>query len=432
LNTSGLSLDQGPPLGVPAGFFALAPVAMLGAGALLTSEGATLAASRSMPATLAATHLGTLGLLGAVMVGALYQMIPVVAGRAVPGARAAHGVQAALTGGVAALLAAFAGAPTWLYWVALQLLLGGGLVFLTQVGVALHLAKTRDDTVRGIRWAIAALAATATLGTGLAFARATGIALGPPASLVASHAALGLVGWVGGLLVAVSWKILPMFYLSPEAPPWLRRLTLAALTLLIAGLPLALFAGAAPWVLLSLAAPAAVAIWGAHPAWGLLALKRRRRKREDDSLRAWRWGLAVAPVVLGAGAWAWASASLQAPVLFGWLAVWGWAGLIMHGMLSRIVPFLVWFHRLSPLAGRAPIPPMRRLWPARLLRVGLTAHAVAVALVAAGAWAPHEGWAAWLVRAGGVSLMAAGTALGWGLWRTLGTPVPEVPAPAQG
>lgn len=429
MNTSGLSLEQGPPLGVPAGFFAVAPVSMLGAGALLASQGAELALSRSMPAALVATHLGTLGFLGAVMLGALYQMIPVVAGAPLPGARAAHGVQVALVAGVASLLAAFLGAPTWLYWVALQLLLGGGLVFLAQAGVALHLAPTRDHTVRGIRWAVAALLATALVGTTLAFSRATGISVGSPSRVVGAHAALGLVGWVGGLLVAVSWKILPMFYLAPEAPPWARRLTLASLTLLTVGVPLAALAGAPPWAIPALATPAAAAVWGLQPALALRALARRRRKRADDSLRAWRAGLLVAPLVLAVAALSWQGESPQAPVLLGWLAVWGWAGLIVHGMLSRIVPFLVWFHRLSPLVGRVPIPPMRRLWPGRALRLGLLAHGAAVALVAAGAWSPAWPPSAWLMRAGGILLILAGAALGWGLWRTLRTPAPEARPP---
>lgn len=48
-------------------------------------------------------------------------------------------------------------------------------------------------------------------------------------------------------------------------------------------------------------------------------------------------------------------------VLFEWVAIWGWAGLIMQGMLSRIVPFLVWFHRFSARVGLEPVPSMRSM-----------------------------------------------------------------------
>jgi len=76
----GLRTDQAPPLTIPASFFLLAPLSMMAAGALLAAHGQDLLASRWLPAAMAATHLGTLGFLGAIMLGALYQMIPVVAG----------------------------------------------------------------------------------------------------------------------------------------------------------------------------------------------------------------------------------------------------------------------------------------------------------------------------------------------------------------
>ena len=33
-----------------------------------------------------------------------------------------------------------------------------------------------------------------------------------------AHLCIALVGWVGGLIAAVSWQVLPMFYLAPHAP----------------------------------------------------------------------------------------------------------------------------------------------------------------------------------------------------------------------
>ena len=67
---------------------------MLASGLLLAFAGAAALASRWLPLAFALTHLGTLGFLCSVMFGALYQMIPVVAGSPVPGARLAHAVHA--------------------------------------------------------------------------------------------------------------------------------------------------------------------------------------------------------------------------------------------------------------------------------------------------------------------------------------------------
>ena len=62
----------------------------------------------------------------------------------------------------------------------------------------------------------------------------------------------------------------------------------------------------------------------------------------------------------------------------GWTAGVGWAGLVTHGMLARIVPFLVWFHRFSPLLGKVPVPTMRELLPEKRLKPALALHGATV------------------------------------------------------
>ena len=56
----------------------------------------------------------------------------------------------------------------------------------------------------------------------------------------------------------------------------------------------------------------------------------------------------------------------------------------MHGMLGRIVPFLVWFHRFSALAGLQPIPSMKSLLPDAKVELGLRLHVASLALLLAG------------------------------------------------
>ena len=50
----------------------------------------------------------------------------------------------------------------------------------------------------------------------------------------------------------------------------------------------------------------------------------------------------------------------------------------MHGMLSRIVPFLVWFHRFSARVGLEPVPSMRGLLSQRTIQTGFILHASSV------------------------------------------------------
>ena len=46
----------------------------------------------------------------------------------------------------------------------------------------------------------------------------------------------------------------------------------------------------------------------------------------------------------------------------------------MHGMLTRIVPFLVWFHRFSARVGLEPVPSMRSLLSQRQIQTGFLLH----------------------------------------------------------
>ena len=78
--TAGLSLEQAPPFSVPLRFFLTAPWFLVVAALLILWQGPAIFASRWHPATLALTHLLTLGFMAQVMLGALLQMLPVVVG----------------------------------------------------------------------------------------------------------------------------------------------------------------------------------------------------------------------------------------------------------------------------------------------------------------------------------------------------------------
>ena len=75
-----LSFDQAPPLAVPPRFFLTAPLFLMLAGFLLLWQGEAALASRWAPATVALVHLFTVGFLLQVMLGALFQLLPVAVG----------------------------------------------------------------------------------------------------------------------------------------------------------------------------------------------------------------------------------------------------------------------------------------------------------------------------------------------------------------
>lgn len=416
----GLALDQAPPLAIPSAFFLLAPLAIAGAGVLLIVQGSLPLGSGGRAGSAALAHLGTLGLLGSVMIGAMYQMAPVVAGARVPAVHLAYGVHGAWAFGVSALVAGFLTGRPGLFDAA-SLALGLALLgFVVPVGVGLARTATRSWTVRGMRLAVASFALVGLLGLLFASLRAghsQATAL-PGFDLFRwriAHLGLGLTAWVGALLAAVSWQVLPMFYLAPHVPRAGQASVWAGAFVGVLGTALALFTATGllrPWALL---APAAIAAWVLHPALSLPRLRARQRTRRDETVTAWMAALACAPLV---GLLAGASVLLDDPrwgVAWVWLAVWGWAGLAVHAMLCRIAPFLVWFHRLSPLVGKVAVPPVRRLMPQERIQRAVQAHGASLVL---GLLAIGTGGSS-LARMTGVSLLLAAALLGRNLLAVL-------------
>jgi len=382
---SGLPLEQAPPLAIPSRFFVTAALAPIAAGVLLAFQGAPALMHPFLPSTLALTHLATLGLLTMVMMGALYQMIPVVGGVPVPAVRSAHVVHLLFTAGLVCLVWGLARGPGWVLWGAAGGLSAALLLFLGPVGVALVRAPSRTHTVWGMRLALLALLGVGVLGVWMALGQATLRIPLPRGAWVTAHLALGVLGWVGGLIAAVSWQVVPMFYLAPPFSPRVCRVSLVFLLFGLLAPPLALMAVttgravAEPTGLVALAAlPAAVAVWVVHPVVVLRALRNRRRRRADGSLRYWVAGMGTGLLLLPAAGAATILDAPRWPLLLGWLALWGWAAVVVHGMLARIVPFLVWFHRFSPLAGLARVPSVAQLLSERRVRAGLWVHLTSV------------------------------------------------------
>lgn len=233
-------------------------------------------------------------------------------------------------------------------------------------------APTTHETVQGMRMAVASLAVITIIGLVMASGFAGGVFSANRMLWVQVHLTLAFLGWVGGLIMAVSWQVIPMFYLTPNFGKTTKR---RLLVLLLAGLVLPLLVAItgvgfdgflSPSRLAAIAAlPAAIAIWLLYPALALRNISKRQRKRGDASLFFWQAGLVSGQLIIPIAIAALVLPDPRWQVLLGWLLIWGWAATIMHGMLTRIVPFLVWFHRYSARVGLEVVPSCVAFYPKR-------------------------------------------------------------------
>lgn len=392
MRMSGLSLETIPPLHIPLRFFYTAPWMGCIAALLLLGGADDAFASRWSPQVLALTHLLTLGFMAMVMLGAMFQLVPVISGRLLPGGTAvATAVHVSLVCGALLLAAGFALRVYSLFAWAVPLLLLAFGIFLAALGAPLLRRSGGGDAVFSMRLAALALLLTVALGLWRA-ANYAGWSLPPaPAHVGTAHLAWGLGGWVLLLVMGVGYQVIPMFHVTPAYPSWLARAMPVAVFVSL----LALTFGQAS--LTRDAASACLAVIAiVYAAYTVALLQRRRRRLPDVTVRFWR--LSLASLMLAAlSLLAWtacrytaAPAPPQMAMLIGALVIYGFAVSVILGMLQKIVPFLVFLHLQRASMARpellATLPHMGELIPASRARWQFRWHCAALLglLLAAG------------------------------------------------
>lgn len=407
-----LAFENAPPFAAPLRFFLSAPLFAVLAGLLIAFEGPDIFASRWTPGVLAATHLITIGFMLQIMLGALIQILPVVAGASLQRPLAvARVVNVGLSAGALLLAAGFLwGRPALLGGAAFILGLTG-LFFLAVTVTALIGVPSTSPTIRGIKFALFGLLATVGLGIVLALALACGWPF-PLMALADVHAAWGLGGWAGILLAAMAYVVVPMFQLTPGYPAraswWFPGFMLAMLLLWSAAL-------LADWPLLARLGQLGSALAGIAFAGLTLRLQgKRRRARPDTTYRYWQMGLtaAIFALLLLSATAIWpAAADLDGwTLIVGVLLIAGGFIPFIAGMLYKIVPFLSWMHLQNCGQAKVPAPAMNKILSELGMHRQMLAYAAALALLLAAIIFP-----AGLARPAGLAFAAAN---GW-LWLNL-------------
>lgn len=378
-----LSLHQLPDLRLPLGYFLVAPWFGVAAAVFILGAGETLWMSRWTPATLGAVHLLVLGCLTMVMMGALVQVLPVISSATVQGAtRAGPWIRAGLGTGAVSLAFALTFAITPLF-----LLAGVALAFafgwyFVQLVPCLIGRIGGGDSVLSIRVAVACLLVTVGWGLVLLAGHVDPELVPGFRAHTTMHLGFGLLGWVSLLIAAVSFQVLPMFFVAPDYPRWI---TLG----LPLGLPIGILLGNTWIVGTGLLCYALVT---------LRLLHRRKRRAPDPTVRFWQAAAAILAVSVLVG-W-----SLSVPeLLLGVLFLVGFVLTVMVGMLYKIVPFLVFLHlQRATLAAAAPgeipsvasLPTMHEVVAPHRARRQLQIHGAALVLCLAAVEWPAVGPAA--------------------------------------
>lgn len=386
---------------------------------------------------IAATHLVVLGFICTVVMGAMYQLVPVALETKLYSERLAKWQFVIHVIGFVGMVAMFN------VWNMKQV---GHFGSALALGVGLFVYNMARTLWRVPKWSVVATAITAALAwfsltifVGLSIAAAKcvyesneGLAtaegvkqvvggLRVVAGIVSrfdaigamhAHAHLGVVGFFVLLIVGVSYRLIPMFTLTEVQSK--RR---AALSILLLNIGLA---GAVTTILLRspLKLMFAVIVVGGLVffGWELWAMLRAcKRPALDWGLKTFLVAVALLiPVCMLALVLSWPTLPMNQffsmlENVYGFLGLFGVVTLAILGMLHKILPFLVWFGVYSPHVGRAQLPLTSQMVSERAQLAGLAAYLAALAIISVAILRESELG----VRVGGACLFVSLLCFGW-------------------
>lgn len=351
-----------PPFSLPGSHFAVATVFLIAGAIGLVIVAPVLSAGGFLaPQVAAVTHCFTLGWITLSIMGALYQFLPVALDQPIRWQRVGRLTLWIYAPGLALFVGGLAAYRTGVLVVGAAGFTTGLLLFIVNLVATLRRARVRDVTWWALVWASGFLSLTLVVGLALATNLRWGFMGDDRLVALGTHLHIALVGWVLLVVVGVAHRLLPMFLLSHGAHEGFGK---AAVALLATGVSLlfALHHLTSPW---RRWLPAGLIFLGALSflAQARAFYRHRRRPALDAGMRAAARALAVLGAGAGFGVYLAAEGFDNARLATAYvvLLVLGFS-LFVAAHYYKIVPFLVWYHRWGPLAGRRPTPKVADLY----------------------------------------------------------------------
>jgi hypothetical protein len=382
----GPSAGSTPSPTLPLSYLVTAVAAFVLACAAVPLLAPELAGHYYHPRLTALVHTVTLGWITLSIMGASYQLIPIVLERPVWSQRLARWQFWILAVGIAGMVAHFYIGRWPGLLLAAVMVAAGVAMHLVNAALTLRSVERWRLTARFIAMAFTGLGLTVLFGALLAADRIWKFLPGSFFPTLHAHFHLALLGFVAPVVMGVAARVYPMFLLAPEASGWPERVQFWGLAFGVPGVVTGLLGVPALLVPGAIAVAAAAA---AHLTWVSRMARDRKRPALDWGLRFVLTGSAflIAAGTVGLGLAFDLLSGPRAALAYAVLALGGWVSLTIVGMMLKIIPFLVWYRIYSPLAGRAPVPTLAQLgWPAAealaygLLTGGVAALAAALAV----------------------------------------------------
>ena len=348
-NQGGLSLDQAPPISVVLRFFVSGAVFGILTGVAMLYFGTQTLTPESTAARVT-THLLALGVMASFMLGALFQMLPVIAGVVLQNPiRKATFVHIAFLAGVLSLVGAFLTNHTFLYTAA-AILLASALLYASLIMIInLFNLQNHSSSSKGMLFALIAFTLTLIAALYLLTTLAGGMEGTYYLQIKEAHYSFALFGWVALLIVSISFQVVEMFYVTPAYPKIISNYFTATILTLLLLKVFGIFQGFAHYIDLLIAV-----LFILYAAVTIHRLYKRKRPTSDATVWFWRLGMGLLIVtMLLLIAQNFTSNATVKQLAYGTFTLFALS--IVFAMVYKIVPFLAWFHLSNQGYMKAPL-----------------------------------------------------------------------------
>jgi len=360
MNYTQLSLQQAPDLWAPLRFFISAPIFAISAAILLLIAGPEVLHNRWLPETLAITHLLSLGFISMMMIGATFQLLPVLAGCDIYKSRISSKIiYLFVVIGVSLFTIGLAISENSIIKTGLFFLTPGLLGFLILTSFALFKARSEFASATGMRLAINSFWITFLLGLLLAIGTAWD-SFPLLRQLTAIHVVWATLGWVTIMIVAIAYQVIPMFQVTKEYPEKFKKyysIVMFVCILILSGM---IYFEYSLQIIISIISLSVLAF-----SFISINLILKRKKRLVDA-GTYFWLTGLGSLVLCVFIFNYDRYyEVDLSVLTGYMFFYGFVISVINGMLFKIVPFLVWLNLNKELSqstvGLSSIPTMNEV-----------------------------------------------------------------------
>ncbi len=337
---TGLTLDQAPPYRVPLRYYITSAVYLVVFSVLelMYLKGVY---SRFEYELIATIHALTIGFFAQVMFGSSFQMLPVILGTPYENVkRDANIVYGLLNIGVVLFIAGFLTNITPLIHTGGTSLLIGFLYFAYISFSTVFESADKSDIVQNFAAAYAMLFIASVFGF-MAILGHSGVF--DAVKFGDIHMAFMLLGYLFILIVAVSMKIIPMFFVAKEFPKILKE-KFYILNIVFLFLFLFFRIGSDDKYKIFIILSALLVI--VFSIFSLKHIYQRRRARKDLTITFWYFSMIniiVGLIIFIVNFFV----DVDLSVFVGFFILFGGVYSLVNGMLYKIVPFLTWFHLSS-------------------------------------------------------------------------------------